>query len=154
MIRRGIAVFRGMVHGGQSGSTFVEVLVAITILGLIAASFPSAILFSTKAVFAQQERTISENLSKNQVEYLKSCEYISGEDGPWDADNYPAYEVVPVPDDSYEVTVSARPLHIEPVTLEHTVLPPFQDEGIQEITVQVTHVDKVVLTTKCHKVER
>ncbi len=132
----------------QAGSTFVEVLVAMTILGLIAASFPPAILFSTKAVFAQQERTIAENLSKNQVEYLKSCDYVES-DG-----DYPVYEEVPVPDDSYDVIVTARPIHIDPDTLAHEVLPPTQDEGIQEITVQIEHVDRVVLTTTCHKVQR
>jgi hypothetical protein len=128
--------------------------VAITILDILTASFPPAIVFSTKAVYAQKEQTISENLSRNQIEFIKNTAYISGEDGPWDGDGYPLYTIVPVPDDSYEIRVAARPIHIVPETLDHEYLPQLQDEGIQEITVDIWHVDKVVLTTQAYKVRR
>ena len=140
--------------GNERGSTFVEVLVALVVLGIVVASVPPAIILSTKAVFAQKEQTIAENLSRNQIEYVKNCPYISGVDGPWDGDGYPDYDEVPVPDGSYKVTVRVRPLHVTPGSMLHTYLPPFEDEGIQEITVEIEHVDKLVLTTKCYKVER
>jgi type II secretory pathway pseudopilin PulG len=143
------------VCGNEAGSTFVEVLVAVVILGLIAASIPPAIIFSTKSVFAQKERTIAEYLTRNQVEYIKSSGYISGEVGPWDLDGYPDYDEVPVPDGTYEVIVSARPVDIDDATGDHVgYLGPGLDEGIQEITVEVQHVGQEVLTTKFYRVDR
>ena len=154
MLRFGRRAVRRLVRGSETGSTFVEVLVAVTILGLIAASIPPAIIFSTKSVFAQKERTIAEYLTRNQVEYIKSSAYISGEVGPWDPDGYPDYSEVPVPDNTYEILVSARPIDVNDVTGEHEgYLGPGLDEGIQEITIEVRHVGDEVLTTRAYKVE-
>ena len=141
--------------GSEAGSTFVEVLVAVVILGLIAASVPPAIIFSTKSTFNQKERTIAEYLTRNQVEFIKSSAYVSGEVGPWDGDRYPDYSEVPVPDDTYAVIVRARPIDIDETTGNHIgYLGPGFDEGIQEITVEVRHVGEEVLTTRFFAVDR
>jgi type II secretory pathway pseudopilin PulG len=156
MLKFGRRACRRLVRRSETGSTFVEVLVAVVILGLIAASIPPAIIFSTRSVFAQKERTIAEYLTRNQVEYIKSSAYISGEVGPWDPDGYPDYSEVPVPDNTYEILVVARPIDVNDVTGEHEgylAVPGF-DEGIQEITIEVRHVRKEVLTTRAYKVER
>jgi len=141
MLKRSGQVCRKAFFRRSSGATLIEVVIAVVILALITASVPPVLLLITKSQFSWSEQRIAENLTRNQIEYIKVTPYIPGE---------PQYEVVPVPNGSYEVDVIAQP--IDPVNREP--LPPGEDEGIQEITVSIYHVDRLVLETRNYKVDR
>lgn len=153
MLGIGRRIGRKIMSGNEKGATFVEVIVAIVLLGLIVASIPPAIIYSTRSVFAQKEQTVAEYLTRNQIEYIKSQPYILGNGTAYP--NYDGYKV-PVPDPSYEILITALPIDINPTTGGHDgYLPPNGgDEGIQEITIAIDHVNKVVLTTIFYKVNR
>jgi prepilin-type N-terminal cleavage/methylation domain-containing protein len=130
------------------GFTLIEVLIAVVILSLVGVSVPAAMVMVAEADFKWNEKIIAETITRNQMEYVKSAPYDDG------GGTYPEYGEVPVPDDTYEIEVVARPIHIVPGTREHLELPEGEDEGIQEITVRIHHVDRIVLETKNYKVDR
>lgn len=132
------------------GVTYVEVLISIIVLGLITASVIPALLVINKTEFTRNEQRVAESLTRNQLEYIKSTPYIYGNA----TDPYPDYTEVPVPDATYDIELSVQPVTINTETQEHEYLPAGQDEGIQEITVQIYHVEKKVLETKNYKVDR
>ena len=145
-----------VVHENSRGSTFVEILVAITILGLIVAAVPPAIIFSTKAVFAQQEKTVCEMLARTQVDYIKYC--------PYDIANQthePDYTWAEMdgPDETYDVEITAwaidpsAPL-IKDEYQRADATGSDYDLGIQQVNIDIWHVDKLVLSTRCFKVSQ
>lgn len=148
MLKRSQQLCHKACSRSSRGATFVEVLIALVILAIIVAAVPPALIFSTKAVFAAKEQTMAESLTRTQMEYIKRCMYIPATGAEPD----PAYAVVPVPDDTYSIDVVA--VAIDPVDPEHQPLFLGEDEGIQEITVEVYHVDRLVLATVCYKVDR
>ena len=149
MLRRCKHIFTALRHD-STGTTFVEVVIAIIVLGLITASVIPTLLIINKAEFRRDEQRIAESLTRNQLEYIKSVPYIYGNaTAP-----YPEYTEVPAPDASYEIQLLVQPITIDSVTQEHEYLPAGQDEGIQEITVRIYHVDKMVLETRNYKVDR
>jgi len=149
MLRRGQQLFTALKRDA-TGTTFVEVVIAIIVLGLITAAIAPTLMMINKAEFTRNEQRIAESLTRNQLEYIKSVPYIYGND----TDPYPEYTEVPAPDGSYEIDLLVYPITIDPATQEHEYLPPGEDEGIQEITVLIYHVDKMVLETKNYKVDR
>lgn len=151
MFKRGKKAFNKVVNGTSKGSTFVEILVAISILGLIVAAVPPAIIFSTKSVFAQQEKTVSEMLARGQVEYLKICRYdIANETHEPD---YTWAEMLG-PDNSWDVVVTAWAIDPEAELVEGEYQRPVDgdlDRGIQQVNINIWHVGKLVLNTRCFK---
>ena len=111
----------------RRGATFVEVLIAIVVLGLIMASIPPVLLLITHSQFTWNEQRVAESISRNQVEYMKALPFQ--EDG--------SYGLVPHPS-TFEISLSAQPV----------------EDRLQEITIEISHVDKVVLTTLTYKVDR
>jgi prepilin-type N-terminal cleavage/methylation domain-containing protein len=134
----------------RKGSTLLEVLIAVAVLGLITASIFPVFIMLNKSEFKWTQQTVSESLIRTQVEYLKGCPYIYGNaTAP-----APPYATVVPPDPSYEIEVVAQPIHIDTSTQEHTYLPSGEDEGIQEIQVIIYHVDKLVISSTSYKVDR
>jgi type II secretory pathway pseudopilin PulG len=136
-----VKVFRaakkpGIFGGKESGVGLLETLVALALLGIIAASFLGGLATASKAAFTADERATAESLARSQVEYVKGLDYV-----------YDAMEYSPAPipggEDysNYSVTISAEPLHSP-------------DEGIQKITVTIKHHDKEVFTLESYKVKR
>jgi len=110
---------------GQKGTTLIEVLIAIAILGMIAVPFLTALSTSSRALIIADERTTAESLVRSQMEYVKSQEY--------DADGYAKIADIPVGYDVY---------------LNVTELVP----GLQKITVTVErNNDKLVLITSNYR---
>jgi len=141
---------RRSLFGSSRGTTFVEVVIAIVVLGLITASIAPTLMIINKAEFRRNEQKIAESLTRNQLEYIKSVPYIYGNA----AVPYPEYTKVTAPDATYEIELLVQPITIDPETQEHEDLPAGQDEGIQKITVKIYHVDKLILTTRNYKVDR
>jgi len=109
---------------GQKGTTLIEVLIAIALLGMIAVPFLTALSTSSRALIIADERTTTESLIRSQMEYVKSQEY--------DADEYAEIADIPVGYDVY---------------LNVTELVP----GLQNITVTVWRDGEPVLTTSTYK---
>jgi len=147
-------MLRKAFQGRSRGSTFVEVLVAITILGLIVAAVPPAIIFSTRAVFAQQEKTVSEMLARSQVEFIKNCTYdIANETDP--EPDY-TWAEMPGPDESWDVQITAWAIDPEAEMEDGEYQKASEtggdpDKGIQQVEIEIWHVEKLVLTTRCFK---
>jgi len=162
MLKRGRRFFHKTICRSSSGATLVEVTIAIIVLALITASVPPVLLALNKAEFKWTERTIAESLIRTQVEFIKGYTYIPGNETVPN----PSYPVVPVPDDSYEIAIEVVPVRVIPVPTPVPTPAPTpghvpvnfalgeEDEGIQEITVSIYHVDKLVMETKNYKVDR
>jgi len=149
------------------GSTFVEVVIAVVVLGLITSSVPPVLILLNNQQFKWNEQTVAESLVRSQIEYIKGSPYIYGNTTVPN----PVYATVPVPTDGYRINVIARPIIITPIpaptptpgpspapTPVHQYVDFTQagasDVGIQEITVEVYHVNKLVFSVKAYKVDR
>ena len=142
-------VCRKALLGSSRGATLVEVVIAVVVLGLITASVAPVLVLITKSQFSWSEQRVAESLTRNQMEYVKVAAYIPGNE------TSPQYAEVPVPDDSYDIVVVAQP--IDPETKAELPLesePDVYDKGVQEITVSIYHVDRLVLQTRNYKVDR
>ena len=112
---------------GQKGTTLIEVLIAIAILGMIAAPFLTALSTSSRALIVADERTTAESLVRSQIEYVRSQEYDAN-------GTYAEIADVPV---GYNVSLS------NVTNLE---------DGLQKITITVErNNDKLVLITSTYK---
>ena len=129
--KKGFRLFRG--HRGVS---LIETLVAVAIIGTITAVFLSGLITASKASFTADEQTTAESLARSQMEWVKKLSY------EYEATEYSA-QSIPGNDDyiGYSATIAAERLHIP-------------DDGIQKITVTITHHDKDVITLVGNKVDR
>jgi type II secretory pathway pseudopilin PulG len=155
------------VHRSSRGAALIEVVIAVVVLGLITSSVPPVLILLNNQQFKWNEQTIAESLVRTQIEYIKGSPYISGNATVPN----PAYATVPVPSDGYRINVISRPIIIIPIpvptptpgpgpapTPVHQyvdfIQPDASDVGIQEITVEVYHLDKLLLSVKNYKVNR
>jgi len=128
----------------QRGSTYIEVLIAVVVLGFMTASVPPVLVYVSDAEFKRNEKEIAENVTRNQFEYVKNEEYLwANDEDLWDEveDRYRRvrYTEVATPS-SYNVQVIVEPIDpdsIDPGTGEYSMLPNGQDYGIQRVTVTV-----------------
>lgn len=60
---------------GNKGFAFLETVVALGLLGIIAVVFLSSIGTATKATVVTDERVTAESLARSEIEYVKSCAY-------------------------------------------------------------------------------
>jgi len=121
---------------GESGVTFIETVVALALLGIIAVAFLSGLATTAKATIIANEQTIAESLARSQMEWAKETAYT---------DDATEYSPAPIPSGGdytgYSVTITATPLHNP-------------DDGIQKITATVKHYDKEVMELEGYKVDR
>jgi general secretion pathway protein I len=66
----------------EKGFTLLEAVIAIAIMGIIAAAFFSSLAGASKGVATADERATAESLARSQLEYVKSLSGLS--------DNYTA----------------------------------------------------------------
>jgi prepilin-type N-terminal cleavage/methylation domain-containing protein len=117
----------------EKGFSLIEVLIAVGLVGLMAAAFLMAIATASKAVLLADERTTAESLAKSQIESIKEQEYDdAGLYLPIDTSGIEEYE-------NYEIVY---PIDFMPL-----------EDGLQKITVTIMHQDKVVFTLEGYKVE-
>jgi len=123
-----VRVFRvtRKLRGNETGVTFIETLVALALLGLIAVAFVSGVATVSKAVFIADERTTAESLARSVMEYVNSQDY--------------ATSYTPAEYDGYSVTINVG--HLD------------GRDGIQRIRVTVSRGDKPVLEVYGYKVDR
>jgi prepilin-type N-terminal cleavage/methylation domain-containing protein len=124
----------------EKGFTFIEVVIALGVLGIIAVGFLSGLGTASKALSIADERETANNLAEAQIENVKRQPYDD------DITRPPQYSLMPDIPDHYSID---QPLaeRLDPD------LDGFDDDdGIQKITVTVRHDGKEVLTLEDYKV--
>lgn len=138
----------------EEGISLIEVLIALAILGVIAAGFLMAIFTAMKADFIADERTTAESIARSQIEFVKEQDYIEATgigseviylevtgitDGytilSYNRDEVPVEDIVAIPWDSENNEA-------EPI-----------DYGLQRIKLLIRHHDKDILTLEGYKVD-
>ncbi len=120
----------------EAGIAFIETMVALAILGIVAVTFLSGLATTSRATFISDEQATAESLAQSQMEWVKNASYV------YDATEY---SPTSIPSDkdyiNYSVIIAAEPLDSP-------------DNGIQKITVAVKHSDKGVIKLEGYKVDR
>ena len=124
----------------EKGFTLIEVMIAIALLGIIAVAFLGALATASRALVIADERTTAESVARSQMEYVKNQNYDAINDPP----QYSLLSSIP---DGYTIVVTAE--RLDPVG-DGTG----NDDGIQKITVTVSHNGKEVITLEDYKVNR
>ncbi len=112
----------------------LEILVALAVLGAAGVAFISALGTVSKATAIADERALAESLVRSQLEYVVNHVYQAV------PTTYPADPALTIPA-GWTITSTAALVHVT-------------DDGIQKVTVQVTHLDKAVLSVETYKVNR
>ena len=134
---------REVLRGDSSGIGFIEVIIALAILGIIAAAFLSGLITSLKAVAISDERSVAVALAQGQMEYVKGLEYDDITDPP-----HPQYiENQTLTPAGYTVVISAERLDPEGDGFDN-------DDGIQQISITVSHQGSEVFTLEDYKINR
>ncbi|MFC1873894.1 hypothetical protein ACFLYX_01180 [Chloroflexota bacterium] len=123
-------------HRYEKGTTLLETLVALAILGATAVVFLGGLMTTSKITYQIDERSTVSSLAQRQIEWVKADTYV------YEASEY---SLAPIPDSSdylnYSVTVTAEPLRTP-------------DDGIQRITVSVNRSGEPVFRLESYKVDR
>lgn len=114
----------------------IETLIALAILGIVAATFLSGLTTTAKSTIIADERATAESLTRSQMEWVKKATYVYG------ATEYSA-ALIPDGKDyaNYSATIAAEALNSP-------------DDGIQRITVTIKHLDKEIIRLTGYKVDR
>ena len=131
---------RCILKGNQQGFSLIEVLVSLALLGTIVAGILGALASSSVATHIDDERTTAQALAQSQIEYVWDQSYDSVRDPP-------QYEVLTDLPQGYTITCTASRLDPEGDGLG-------DDDGLQKITVTVSHAGKSVITLEAYKVRR
>ncbi|MBA7712416.1 hypothetical protein ES703_121390 [subsurface metagenome] len=124
----------------EKGFTFIEVVIALAVLGIIAGGFLGGLTTASKGLMIADERETANNLAEAQMEYVKNQEYDS-------TNNPPQYELLDYIPDGYSISVPmAERLDADGDGYLD------EDEGIQKIAITVRHNGKEVLTLEDYKV--
>jgi prepilin-type N-terminal cleavage/methylation domain-containing protein len=139
--------FRSAVNG-QAGFSLIEVLVALGILAMVAVIFLVGMSTSSRAVIVSQERVTADSLAKAEMEYVKGAEYHT-DNSTW---SYQLPSSPPAWDPTHNLTIEYTGYSLEVAGSRpagHTY-----DDGIQEITITVSHNGEIVTTVTGFKVNR
>lgn len=120
----------------ESGTTLLETIVALAILGTIVVIFLGGIIGTTKAASLTDEQTTAESLAQSQMEWAQNATYIVGAT---------QYTPVAIPDGKDYVNYSAN------ITVASLNNP---DDGIQKITVLIKRSGRLVFSLEDYKVNR
>ena len=135
----------------EKGISLIEVLIALAILGLVAAAFLSGLATASMSLFIADERTTAESLARSQMEYVKNLGYQLADPG----DEVVYFKIADIPEaEGYTIWSINRAGD----TVEDIIgVPwysdlPFVDEdveidaGLQKIRLVVKHHGKEIFT--------
>ena len=129
-------------HGSSRGFSMLEVVIAIGLLGIIAVSVLVALQTAALALISADRRATAESIARTQMEYVRYLPYEGDpEEGPPQYDLDPQIDSIKPPD--FSIVTTAIRLNMD----EN----PNDDDGIQQITVTVSHEDIVVVTLEDYK---
>jgi prepilin-type N-terminal cleavage/methylation domain-containing protein len=150
---------RKALQGSSRGFTLIEVLVALALVGIIAIAFLGGLSTASRAVLTADVRTTAESLARTQIEDVKNQDYIDYSDPDREPPEY--YLEIDEYPEHYDIEVEVEPIYTDPETGESS---PYSyneesgafdgDDGIQKITVVVSHDYEVVVTLVSYKVDR
>ena len=123
----------------ERGFSFIEVVIALGVLGIIAVGFLSGLGTASKGLLIADERETANNLAEAQIENIKQQTYDS-------FNNPPQYSLLPGIPSSYSID---QPMAVR---MDPALDGLDNDDGIQKITVTVRHNGKEVLTLEDYKV--
>ncbi len=136
--------------GNEAGVGLIETLIAVALMGLIAASFLGGLATASKGTVIADEQATAENLVRSQMEYVKNQAYIDYSVNPHDVYS----EITPSPAD-YSIDFAAEPFDADTgIAYGQTGGIYVQDDGIQRITVTASRGSKSLLTITDYKVDR
>jgi prepilin-type N-terminal cleavage/methylation domain-containing protein len=124
----------------ESGMTLIEILVALGILAAVAVVFLLGMSTSSKSIIVSQNRVTVESLAKSEMEYIKSQ--------PYDDQNNP-YGIDP----NLEIPQGYNILPPVVEQLDYNNDGP-GDDGMQKITVTVTHKGEESITVEGYKLKQ
>jgi len=134
-------------RGSSRGFSMLEVVIAIALLGIIAVSVLSALQTAALALISADRRATAESIARTQMEWVRYSDY---DDDP--GEGHPSY--------SLDTQIESRLLLDYPnYSVETTAIrldkdeDPNNDDGIQEITVAVSHDGRIVVTLEDYKRE-
>jgi len=141
------------VHEGERGFSLIEVIIAIALMGIIAAAILGALGTGYKATVIADERTTAMSLARSQMEYVKNQGYRASDYGsPQGSDkSYDKIEIDPEKFPNYtiwSVNRAGDPVEDiigvpwDPLTNE----PAPTDDGLQKLRLVVKHFDKEIFT--------
>ncbi|MFC2045089.1 hypothetical protein ACFLUH_00210 [Chloroflexota bacterium] len=136
-----------VITNNDSGSSFIETVVALAIASAVGVAFLSGLATTARVVMISEERTFAEDLAKSQLEFIQVQDYISAE----------LYNVND-PDNSYELIEFSTDLvaggySIEIVNPETVIsITGTENYEVQKVTVTVNRHDKLLLTVSDNKI--
>ncbi len=117
------------------GFAFLETIVALALLGIIAASFLGGIGTATKATMIVDEQATAESLVRTEIEYIKNYAY------QYDPTEYPVDPSINFSGGWSMPNPAVEALH-------------GTDDGIQKVTIIVRRDGKDKLSALIYKVDR
>jgi prepilin-type N-terminal cleavage/methylation domain-containing protein len=108
----------------EKGFTLIEVVIAIAVMGIIAAAYLGALGNSSMTLAVADERATAESLARSQMEYVKEQDY---------SDNYTA-PIIPTEYDTAGYSATITP-------------PELVKAGLQRIKITVYHNGKAIITS-------
>ena len=116
---------------GEKGFSFIEIVIALAVLGIIAVAFLSGLATAARGLLITDERETAKNLAEAQMEYVKNYDWSTSYlESAEILDKYPSYDV--------EIVTTSM-----------------EDGNIQKITITVNHQSKPeVITLENYKVNR
>ena len=135
--------------GASKGLGLVEVLAALLALAIALVSVTPVLMLLIKYNFSWNEQRVAENVARNVIEYIKYTPYVPAS-GNHTYDTVYAYAESVKPDASYSVVIEFQSIH--PDTKKP--LAAGGDMGIQQVTLAVSHADKLVFDVTEYKVDR
>lgn len=131
--------------GKSKGVGLVEVIVALAILGLVAAAFLNGLSTSLNAVVISDEGSTVLALAQGQMEYVKSLPYEEGASPSYEKTDEPSLDYP-----GYTVSIDAPP--IDPDT-GNPLANPDDDMGIQKITITIKIQSDEIFILEDYKVD-
>ena len=129
-------------RGSSRGFSMLEVVIAIALLGIIAVSVLTALQTAAMALISADRRATAESLARTQMEWVRYSDYDHDL-----AEGHPQYSLDPQIESAlppgFSVDTTAIRLNKD--------VDPDDDDGIQHITVTVSHEDRVVVTLEDYK---
>ena len=117
----------------EAGFSLIEILLALALAGIFAATVPSALSGTMRATIITNHHITAESLARSQMDYIQNQPYDS-------VNATPVYALIPDIPASYSI-ITPMAARLDPRG-DGTD----NDDGLQEITVAVKQNDKIVFT--------